>query len=133
MKHTKQIKTMWAIVAGVVLSFSPSSVQANNLFGIDVSSYQGSVNWSSVHANGAVASSREGKGLQDQPALPGDVIFVPVKSSIDTLERIREISTVVYQLGVGIATIGIGLYVAHVLENGGWLPQFMKDHFKLNG
>ncbi|HEY2048280.1 MAG TPA: SLBB domain-containing protein [Caulobacteraceae bacterium] len=60
-----------------------------------------------VHANGAVASSREVKGLQDQPALPGDVIFVPVKSSIDTLERIREISTVVYQLGVGIATIGI--------------------------
>jgi polysaccharide export outer membrane protein len=60
-----------------------------------------------VHANGAVASTREVKGLQDQPALPGDVIFVPVKSSIDTLERIREISTVIYQLGVGIATIGI--------------------------
>lgn len=60
-----------------------------------------------VHANGAVASSREVKKLQDQPALPGDVIFVPVKSSIDTLERIREISTVIYQLGVGIATIGI--------------------------
>jgi polysaccharide biosynthesis/export protein len=60
-----------------------------------------------VHANGSVASSREVKGLQNQPALPGDVIFVPVNSSIDTLERIREISTVIYQLGLGIATIGI--------------------------
>jgi protein involved in polysaccharide export with SLBB domain len=60
-----------------------------------------------VHANGAVASSREVKKLQDQPALQGDVIFVPVKSSIDTLERIREISTVIYQLGLGVATIGI--------------------------
>jgi polysaccharide export outer membrane protein len=60
-----------------------------------------------VHANGAVASSREVKGLPDQPALPGDVIFVPVKSSLDTLARIREISTVIYQLGAGIATIGI--------------------------
>jgi protein involved in polysaccharide export with SLBB domain len=60
-----------------------------------------------IHANGAVASSRAVKGLQDQTALPGDVIFVPVKSSLDTLERIREISTVVYQLGLGLATIGI--------------------------
>lgn len=60
-----------------------------------------------VHANGSVASTREVKGLADQPALPGDVIFVPVRSSLDTLERIREISAVIYQLGVGIATIGI--------------------------
>jgi polysaccharide biosynthesis/export protein len=60
-----------------------------------------------VHANGSVASARQVKHLGDQPVLPGDVIFVPVKSSLDTLEKIREISTVVYQLGLGVATIAI--------------------------
>jgi polysaccharide biosynthesis/export protein len=60
-----------------------------------------------VHANGSVSSSRQVKKLGNQPVHPGDVVFVPVKSSLDTLERIREISTVIYQLGLGVATIGI--------------------------
>jgi polysaccharide biosynthesis/export protein len=60
-----------------------------------------------VHANGSVASARQVKKLRDQAAHPGDVIFVPVKSSLDTLARIREIATVVYELGLGVATIGI--------------------------
>jgi len=41
---------------------------ANNIFGIDVSSYQGSINWSSVHANGAVfafAKATEGNYYED--------------------------------------------------------------------
>ncbi|MBV8684708.1 MAG: SLBB domain-containing protein [Caulobacteraceae bacterium] len=60
-----------------------------------------------VHSNGAVESAREVKHLGDQPVLPGDVIFVPVKTSLDPLQRIREIATVIYQLGLGVATIGI--------------------------
>jgi protein involved in polysaccharide export with SLBB domain len=60
-----------------------------------------------VHANGAVASTKQVKGMADRPALPGDVIFVPVRSSLDTFERIREVATVVYQLGLGVATLAV--------------------------
>ncbi len=44
------------------------SAQANNLFGIDVSNNNGSVNWSSVHANGAefaFCKATEGNYFQD--------------------------------------------------------------------
>lgn len=40
-------------IAASVLALGAGSAQANNLFGIDVSSYQGSIGWSSVKANGA--------------------------------------------------------------------------------
>src|SRR5215469_2154281 len=44
------------------------SAQANNLFGIDVSSYQGSINWSTVHSQGAqyaFAKATEGNYYED--------------------------------------------------------------------
>ena len=57
MKRTNQLRIVLGIAAAVALSFGARSVHANNtthsLFGIDVSSYQGYVTWSSVYANGA--------------------------------------------------------------------------------
>jgi lysozyme len=47
------MKTIRVLIAGAALALCVNQAQANNLFGIDVSSFQGSVNWSSVHANGA--------------------------------------------------------------------------------
>lgn len=55
-------------VAALALASAADRAQANNLFGIDVSSYQGSVNWSSVHANGAqfaFAKATEGNYYED--------------------------------------------------------------------
>jgi protein involved in polysaccharide export with SLBB domain len=60
-----------------------------------------------VHANGAVESQRIVHDLNNMPVYPGDVIFVPVRTTVDPFERIKEIATVVYQLGIGVATIGI--------------------------
>ena len=40
-------------------------------------------------------------------ALPGDVIYVPIRTTPGTFERVREIATVVYQLGLGVATLAI--------------------------
>jgi protein involved in polysaccharide export with SLBB domain len=60
-----------------------------------------------VRANGAVISVQQNHGLGGKPALPGDVIFVPVRTSPSVWEKIREISTVVYQLGIGAAAIGL--------------------------
>jgi GH25 family lysozyme M1 (1,4-beta-N-acetylmuramidase) len=56
------------LAASLALILGLGSAQANNLFGIDVSSYQGSINWSSVHANGAqyaFAKATEGTYYQD--------------------------------------------------------------------
>jgi lysozyme len=52
----------------VTASLATTPVMANNIFGIDVSSYQGSINWSSVHGNGAVfafAKATEGTYYED--------------------------------------------------------------------
>lgn len=54
------------IVAAMALA--AGSAQANNLFGVDVSSYQGSINWSSAHSCGAqyaFAKATEGTYFQD--------------------------------------------------------------------
>jgi lysozyme len=54
--------TVWALGLGV------ERAQANNLFGIDVSHYQGSINWGSVHscgANYAFAKATEGTTYTD--------------------------------------------------------------------
>jgi len=54
---------MAAIALGVA-----SSAQANNLFGVDVSSYQGSINWGSAHSCGAqyaFAKATEGNYYED--------------------------------------------------------------------
>ena len=57
-----------------------------------------------VHSNGEVVSKRNG-GL-DRPILPGDVIFVPVKTSGSTvLQRILQISTLAFQFGITAAAI----------------------------
>lgn len=55
-----------------------------------------------VRANGAVISRRD--GALDKRVLPGDVIFVPVKTSQGgLLSKLRDISSVVFQLGLGVA------------------------------
>jgi len=59
---------MSSILPALTLSFGAGSVHANNLFGIDVSSAQGSINWTSVHADGAVfafAKATEGTSVTD--------------------------------------------------------------------
>jgi GH25 family lysozyme M1 (1,4-beta-N-acetylmuramidase) len=68
MKYTNKITITLGIVAAMSLSFGTGSARANNLFGIDVSSFQGSINWASVHADGAVfafAKATEGTSITD--------------------------------------------------------------------
>lgn len=52
MKMHKTVLPVSVIASVLALTLGASHAQANNLFGIDVSSYQGSINWSSVKANG---------------------------------------------------------------------------------
>jgi lysozyme len=62
------MKNLTLAVLGTAATLAASSAMANNLFGIDVSSYQGSINWSSVKANGAnyaFAKATEGNYFQD--------------------------------------------------------------------
>jgi protein involved in polysaccharide export with SLBB domain len=57
-----------------------------------------------VRANGDVLTRR--KGALDAQALPGDVVFVPVKTQQSSVwAKIREISTIVFQLGITAAAI----------------------------
>jgi GH25 family lysozyme M1 (1,4-beta-N-acetylmuramidase) len=66
MKRINQLGLLSGIFAAMVLS--AASVHANNLFGIDVSSYQGNINWATVHADGAVfafARATEGTTFTD--------------------------------------------------------------------
>lgn len=72
MKCINHVRTLLGLATAAALSFGAATVQANNtthsLFGIDVSSAQGSVNWSSVFANGAkfaFAKASEGTSLTD--------------------------------------------------------------------
>ena len=56
-----------AMAAGLALALV-GSAQANNLFGIDVSNWQGSINWSSVYGDGArfaFAKATEGNYYRD--------------------------------------------------------------------
>lgn len=71
MKHSKQFRTIVGFVAAAALSLG-ASVRANNspqnLFGIDVSSAQGSINWANVYTNGArfaFAKADEGVSVTD--------------------------------------------------------------------
>ncbi|EEF58835.1 glycoside hydrolase family 25 [Pedosphaera parvula Ellin514] len=62
------MKTSLGLAAALALVVGAQSAQANNLFGIDVSSYQGSINWSSAHSCGAqygFAKATEGTYFQD--------------------------------------------------------------------
>ena len=57
-----------------------------------------------VRANGAVLTRR--KGALAAPALPGDVVFVPVKTqSASIWGKIRDVASIVLGLGVTAATI----------------------------
>jgi len=55
-------------IIAAALAFAAGQARANNLFGIDVSSFQGSVNWSSAHSGGvqwAFAKATEGNYYED--------------------------------------------------------------------
>ena len=68
LSRRKTINRMGLIAATLALGFAAERAQANNLFGIDVSSYQGSPNWSSVHSCGAqyaFAKATEGNYYHD--------------------------------------------------------------------
>jgi protein involved in polysaccharide export with SLBB domain len=57
-----------------------------------------------VRANGEVLTHK--MGALDAPALPGDVIFMPVKTQINNLwARIRDISAIIFQLGITTAAL----------------------------
>lgn len=57
-----------------------------------------------VRANGAVLTRKS--GALDAPALPGDVIFMPVKTQNNNiLAKIRDISTIIFQLGITTAAL----------------------------
>ena len=60
-----------------------------------------------VRANGSVMSSQQVHDLGKQPALPGDVVFVPVRTGSSFWDRLRDISTVVFQFGISAATLAI--------------------------
>ena len=58
-----------------------------------------------VRGNGAVLSKR--RGALTARALPGDVIFVPVRTSRSNfLAKLRDISTIIFQLGLSAAIVG---------------------------
>lgn len=57
-----------------------------------------------VRANGEVVT--RSNGAMAETALPGDVVFVPVRAnSTDLLGKIAQISTVLFQLGIAAATV----------------------------
>ncbi len=60
-----------------------------------------------VRANGSVLSSRQSRGFDNRYALPGDVIFVPVRTSPGFLERLRVILDVVSQFGLSAAALAV--------------------------
>ena len=64
------------VAAAVATAFVCQQAQANNLFGIDVSSYQGSPNWSTVHSQGAnfaFVKATEGNYYED-PDFKSDMV-----------------------------------------------------------
>src|SRR5579863_3641968 len=68
MKMHKSILPASIIASVLAMSLVTEHAQANNTFGIDVSSFQGSINWSSVHSNGAnwaFAKATEGNYYED--------------------------------------------------------------------
>ena len=57
-----------------------------------------------VRANGSVLSNHETHNLASRPALPGDVIFVPVRASGGIWDKIVNLAAVVSQFAVGALT-----------------------------
>jgi polysaccharide export outer membrane protein len=64
-----------------------------------------------VRANGAVLSKRErhwGSSFENEPALPGDVIFVPIKTTPSLWwDRFVQATQVLYNFGLGAAAIKV--------------------------
>jgi protein involved in polysaccharide export with SLBB domain len=58
-----------------------------------------------VRANGSVISTRDDHHVADRAALPGDLIFVPVRTSPSPFQRFLDLSAIVYQFGVSALTI----------------------------
>ena len=58
-----------------------------------------------VRANGSVISSRVVHDLRNHPAQPGDVIFVPVRTSSRGWQKLLDVAAIVYQFGIGALTI----------------------------
>ena len=58
-----------------------------------------------MRANGSVISRHATSNFMRQPALPGDVIFVPVRTSPSFFDRLVAIAGVVSQFGVTALTI----------------------------
>jgi protein involved in polysaccharide export with SLBB domain len=58
-----------------------------------------------VRANGAVLSNRAVHDLGHQPALPGDVVFVPVRTSASLLDKILTVGAVLDQFTIGALTL----------------------------
>ena len=57
-----------------------------------------------VRANGEVLTRQN--GMMKAPALPGDVVFVPLKSTTtDIWQRIRDITSILFQIGVTAAAV----------------------------
>lgn len=68
MKIQQTVLPASVIASVLALALATDHAQANNLFGIDVSNYQGSVNWSTVYSNGArygFAKATEGNYFED--------------------------------------------------------------------
>ncbi len=58
-----------------------------------------------VRANGSVLAARIDKDFVRRAALPGDVIFMPVRTSQSALQRLVDIATIIFNFGIGAATI----------------------------
>ena len=57
-----------------------------------------------VRANGEVLTRK--MGAMDAPTLPGDIIFIPIKTqSNNLLAKLRDISTIIFQLGITTAAL----------------------------
>src|SRR5579872_391458 len=68
MKMKNSVLPTSLIATALAMAAAGNQAKANNLFGIDVSNYQGSVNWSSVYSNGAryaFAKATEGNYFED--------------------------------------------------------------------
>jgi hypothetical protein len=63
-----------------------------------------------VRANGSVVSIRQAHGLLRSEALPGDVVFVPIKTSVPLLDKVVTLLSVLSPLattGLGLAALGL--------------------------
>ena len=58
-----------------------------------------------VRANGSVLSRQVRKDFDRLAAVPGDVIFIPVRTSKTALQKLVEAASVIFQFGVSAASI----------------------------